>query len=119
MRYDDCDSLNDLFLTTFKDEVGGLAGDKIEAIKLARMTGMLLSRGLTSRLANQAEPVPIGEDECGRYNMLSLDVACCSLRVARLRSCFTPGRGLAHDDQQMHVHCRGQCVLGYMYTSTR
>ncbi|KAF9766949.1 hypothetical protein IL306_000545 [Fusarium sp. DS 682] len=73
MRYDDYDNLHQVFWTTFKDEVGGLTDDRIEAIRLSRITGLLLSRGFTSRLANEPEPVPIGDDERGRYNMLSLD----------------------------------------------
>ena len=35
--------------------------------------GLLLSSGFTGRLVNETEPVPIGDDEVGRYNMLSLD----------------------------------------------
>ncbi|KND86780.1 hypothetical protein TOPH_08588 [Tolypocladium ophioglossoides CBS 100239] len=72
-RYDDYDKLQDVFWTTFEDEVGGLADDCIEAIRLARITGLLLERGFTSRLANEPEPVTIRDDECARYNMLSLD----------------------------------------------
>lgn len=72
-RYDDYDSLHNVFWTTFIDEVGGLTNECIQTIRLARITGLLLSRGFTSRLANEPEPVPIGDDERGRYNMLSLD----------------------------------------------
>ncbi|KAK3946666.1 hypothetical protein QBC32DRAFT_374779 [Pseudoneurospora amorphoporcata] len=35
--------------------------------------GLLLSSGFTSRLANEPNPVPITEDEYGRYIMMSLD----------------------------------------------
>ncbi|KAH7324960.1 hypothetical protein B0I35DRAFT_425266 [Stachybotrys elegans] len=73
VRYDDYDNLQHVFWTAFTGEVGGLADDRIEAIRLARITGLLLSTGFTSRLANEPEPVPIGDDERGRYNMLSLD----------------------------------------------
>lgn len=73
VRYDDYDSLNNVFWKTFIDEVGGLTKERIETIRLARITGLLLSSGFTSRLANEPEPVPIGDDERGRYNMLSLD----------------------------------------------
>ncbi|KAK1767837.1 hypothetical protein QBC33DRAFT_610929 [Phialemonium atrogriseum] len=45
----------------------------LRTIKLARALGLLLSRGFTSRLANKPEPEPIGDDEQGRYNMMSLD----------------------------------------------
>ncbi|KAF4454064.1 Protein kinase-like domain protein [Fusarium austroafricanum] len=72
-RYDDYDSLQQVFWTTFKDEVGGLSDDRIEAIQLSRITGLLLSEGFTNRFANDCELVPIGDDERGRYNMLSLD----------------------------------------------
>lgn len=73
IRYDDYDNIQNVFWTTFRDEVGGLGDDCIEAIRLARITGLLLSRGFTSRLANEPEAVPIRDDERGRYNMLSLD----------------------------------------------
>ncbi|KAM4054655.1 phosphotransferase enzyme family protein [Hirsutella rhossiliensis] len=73
IRYDDYDKLHDVFWTTFRDEVGDLTNDCIEAIQLARTTGLLLAKGFTIRLANEPEPVPIGNDECGRYNMLWLD----------------------------------------------
>ncbi|RFU80416.1 vegetative incompatibility het-e-1 [Trichoderma arundinaceum] len=62
-----------IFWDTFKQEVGGLTSDCIQTIKLARITGLLLTYGFTGRFANQPDPVPIGDDECGRYNVLSLD----------------------------------------------
>lgn len=72
-RYEDYDILQDIFWETFKREVGGLSDDQFRSIKLARVLGLLLSSGFTSRLANEPKPVPIGDDEHGRYNMLSLD----------------------------------------------
>lgn len=72
-RFGDYDTLQDVFWETFKREVGGLSDDQLRTIKLARALGLLLSRGFTSRLANEPEPVPIGDDEQGRYNMMSLD----------------------------------------------
>lgn len=72
-RYDDYDNLQHVFWTTFKGEVGGLADDRIEAIRLARITGLLLARGFTCPLADKPEPVPIGDDRRGRLSMLSLD----------------------------------------------
>ena len=42
-------------------------------IKRARTLGLFLSRGFTGRLANKPEPVPIGDDDHGRYNMMSFD----------------------------------------------
>jgi len=53
--------------------VGGLTDRQLRTIKLARVLGLLLSRGFTSRLGGEAKPVPIGENEQGRYNMLWLD----------------------------------------------
>ncbi|KHN97443.1 uncharacterized protein MAM_04458 [Metarhizium album ARSEF 1941] len=73
VRYDDYDSLDHVLWTTFIGQVGGLTSKCIEAIRLASVTGLLLSRGFTSRLANEPQPGPIGDDEHGRYNMLSLD----------------------------------------------
>ncbi|KAK0765167.1 hypothetical protein N5P37_002645 [Trichoderma harzianum] len=72
-RYQDYADLQNTFWDVFTEEVGGLAEDKIQAIKLARITGLLLSHGFTRRLANEPPAVPIGDDEHGRYNMLSLD----------------------------------------------
>ena len=45
----------------------------METIKSARIMGLLLSCGFTSRLANKPQVTPIRDDETGRYNMLSLD----------------------------------------------
>ncbi|GAB1312741.1 Aminoglycoside phosphotransferase domain-containing protein [Madurella fahalii] len=72
-RFEDYDTLQDAFWGRFKQEVGGLSYDQLRTIKLARALGLLLSSGFTSRLANEPEPVPIGDDERGRYNMMSLD----------------------------------------------
>ena len=71
MRYDDYHDLHGFFWETFEDEVGGVEESFMEAIRMARIVGLLLSKGFTSRL--EAEPSPIGNDERGRYNMLSLD----------------------------------------------
>ncbi|KAI1127609.1 hypothetical protein F5Y10DRAFT_292660 [Nemania abortiva] len=73
MRYADYDTLHDYFWKTFEEEVGGLSYYELRIIKLARVLGLLLSDGFTSRLANEPKPVPISHDEQGRYNMLSLD----------------------------------------------
>ncbi|KAG8412625.1 hypothetical protein J3459_015843 [Metarhizium acridum] len=72
-RYDDYDSLQQIFWTNFIDRVGGLTDECVEDIRLASITGLLLEKGFTIRLANEPASVPIGQDECGRYNMLSLD----------------------------------------------
>lgn len=73
IRYDDYVTLEDIFWSTFTQEAGGLSNDTIRAIKAARIVGLLLSRGFTSRLANMPEPVPIRDDENGAYNMRDLD----------------------------------------------
>jgi hypothetical protein len=65
--------LQDTFGDTFKQEVGEVPEDDLRTIRLARITGLLLTHGFTSRLANDPDHVPIGDDERGRYNMLSLD----------------------------------------------
>ncbi|KYK53954.1 hypothetical protein DCS_05903 [Drechmeria coniospora] len=72
-RFEDYNILQDVFWHRFKQEVGGMSDDKLRTVKLARALGVLLSSGFTSRLANEPEPVPISDDERGRYNMMSLD----------------------------------------------
>ncbi|CAI7626079.1 unnamed protein product [Penicillium pancosmium] len=72
-RYDDYVILEDMFWSTFTEEAGGLSSETIRAIKAARIVGLLLSRGFTSRLANMSKPVPIQDDENGAYNMRDLD----------------------------------------------
>ncbi|OPB36399.1 hypothetical protein A0O28_0054780 [Trichoderma guizhouense] len=72
-RYQDYADLQDTFWDVFTQVVGGLTEAQIQAIKLARVTGLLLSHGFTRRLANEPPAVPIRDDEDGRYNMLSLD----------------------------------------------
>jgi hypothetical protein len=53
--------------------VGDLSAETIQTIKTARIMGLLLSRGFTTRLANMPQATPIHDDETGRYNMLPLD----------------------------------------------
>ncbi|KAI0423424.1 hypothetical protein F5Y09DRAFT_327381 [Xylaria sp. FL1042] len=71
--FGDCNTLQGVFWERLEREVGGLSASQLQAIKLARVLGLLLSRGFTSRLANEPEPTPIRDDEDGRYNMMSLD----------------------------------------------
>jgi len=53
---------------------GGDATNVISTIQSAMLLGLLLSNGFTSRLANEAAPVPISEDSReGAYKMLKLD----------------------------------------------
>lgn len=73
VRYDDYAILEEIFWNTFSEEAGGLSNNIIRAIKSARIMGVLLSRGFTSRLANMPKPVPIRDDESGQYNMRDLD----------------------------------------------
>lgn len=73
-RYGDYDALQEVFWDGFKKEVvGGVSDEEVGAIKMARVLGLLRSSRFTSRLANEPEPVPIRDDERGRYNMMSLD----------------------------------------------
>jgi hypothetical protein len=67
------DDLQKVFWEAFEEEIGGLPDAQRRAIKLARVLGLLLSSGFTSHLASEPEPRPIGDDEYGRYNLLSLD----------------------------------------------
>ncbi|KAE8145081.1 hypothetical protein BDV25DRAFT_170825 [Aspergillus avenaceus] len=57
-RFDDYVVLEDIIWSTFSKEVGGLSSDVVRAIKAARIAGLLLSLGFTSRLANIPKPVP-------------------------------------------------------------
>ena len=73
-RYEDYESLNDTFWNTFRVEFGGKwSVETRKAIHTARIMGLLLSRGFTKRLANYSVPMPIRDDDSGRYNMLYLD----------------------------------------------
>ncbi|PLB49178.1 hypothetical protein P170DRAFT_509780 [Aspergillus steynii IBT 23096] len=63
IRYDDYPLLEKIFWATFSDKVGGLGDETTTVIRAARIMGLLLSRGFTSRLANMPEPVPIRDDE--------------------------------------------------------
>jgi hypothetical protein len=65
-RFDDFDHLQSVFWSTFQEEVGGLSEQTLCTIKIARTTGLLLSRGFTNRLANHPKHVPIGNGEQGR-----------------------------------------------------
>ncbi|KAI0528476.1 hypothetical protein GGR58DRAFT_519028 [Xylaria digitata] len=77
----DCNTLQGVFWERLEREVGGLSASQLQAIKLARILGLLLWRGFTSRLANEPEPTPIGGDEDGRYNMMSLDAFLINLQT--------------------------------------
>ncbi len=72
-RYEDYAALEATFWSTFRGGVGGLSTKTVDTIETARIMGLLLSHGFTSRLANMPQATPIGDDETGRYNMLSLD----------------------------------------------
>jgi hypothetical protein len=45
IRYDDYLILEEIFWSTFNEEAGGLSNETIRVIKLARIMGLLLSRG--------------------------------------------------------------------------
>lgn len=72
-RFEDYYDLVRAFWETFGNEVGGLGEDDIRDIKAARILGLLRSHGFTSRPANEPEPVPIKDDERGRYVTMILD----------------------------------------------
>lgn len=84
MRYPRYEVLYERFWDGLGKEIGrgefiGGGGDAtttdvIETIQSAMLLGLLLSNGFTSRLANEAAPVPISEDSReGAYKMLKLD----------------------------------------------
>lgn len=72
LRFPDYDKLEVTFWTQFTREVGGLSEEMMGTIKKARLLGFLLSHGFTSRLGASA-PVPLRDDEHGRYHMMFLD----------------------------------------------
>ncbi|KAK2748363.1 hypothetical protein FQN57_001021 [Myotisia sp. PD_48] len=72
-RFDDYMELEELFWNTFSYHAGGLTDETIGVIKSARIMGLLLSSGFTTRLKNMPEPTVIQDDESGAYNMLQLD----------------------------------------------
>lgn len=73
IRYEDYEDLERSFWETLSDNMGGLGEDTTKAIKAARVVGLLRSWGSTNRLANQPKPVPIKDDDGGRYGMMILD----------------------------------------------
>ncbi|PWY70639.1 hypothetical protein BO83DRAFT_399780 [Aspergillus eucalypticola CBS 122712] len=73
VRYDDNVTLEDIFWSTFTNEAGGLSDETVKTIEAARIVGLLLSRGFTSRLSKTTEVVPIRDDKSRAYNMRDLD----------------------------------------------
>jgi Ser/Thr protein kinase RdoA (MazF antagonist) len=73
IRYEDYDDLVGTFWKALSNEVGGLDEDTTKAIRAARVLGLLRSWAFTSRLANEPAPVPIKDDESGRYRMMIID----------------------------------------------
>lgn len=72
-RYDDYRLLDEIFWTTFSQETG-VDNETINSIKAARIAGVLLWLGFTSRLPNEPKPVPISDDdESGAYGMRDLN----------------------------------------------
>jgi hypothetical protein len=75
------DSLVALFWDTLASEVVGGGKDtdgafaqKLPAIKMARILGLLRATGFTCRLANMPEaPRPVRDNESGRYALMILD----------------------------------------------
>ncbi|KAK3984419.1 hypothetical protein QBC44DRAFT_301382 [Cladorrhinum sp. PSN332] len=73
IRYENYGSLEDTFWKTLRSEAPDMSDRQAETVKAASNLGQLLSRGFTSRLANMPPPVPIRDDENGRYNLMILD----------------------------------------------
>ncbi|KLU90688.1 hypothetical protein MAPG_10540 [Magnaporthiopsis poae ATCC 64411] len=73
IRHEDYDDLVACFWDTLDAKVGGLDQHTTEAIKAARVLGLLRSWAFTSRLATEPAPVPIRDDESGRYRMMILE----------------------------------------------
>ncbi|CAG8930935.1 unnamed protein product [Penicillium salamii] len=71
-RYDDYRLLDEIFWNTFSQETG-VDNETIKTIKAARIAGVLLWLGFTSRLPNAPKPIPISDDESGAYGMRDLD----------------------------------------------
>lgn len=72
-RYDDYRLLDELFWSTFRQETG-VDDETIKTIKAARIAGVFLWLGFTSRLPNGLKPMPISDgDESGAFRMRDLD----------------------------------------------
>jgi hypothetical protein len=74
IRYPDYFQLEETFWNTLSKEAGGFNNETLRVIKLARIAGLLLSCGFTSRLPNMPPPVPIWDDESGAYNIRDLEL---------------------------------------------
>ncbi|KAK2762131.1 hypothetical protein FQN54_001138 [Arachnomyces sp. PD_36] len=73
--YEDHEAIHANFWRVFQDEVGPLSPEVIHAIEMARNLGLFRSRGFTRRLPTEPAPVPIKDDERGRYNLEVLDAS--------------------------------------------
>ncbi|OAA41416.1 Aminoglycoside phosphotransferase [Cordyceps fumosorosea ARSEF 2679] len=73
LRFPDYEQLEQLFWLNFAKEVGGMPEQTLTTIKKARVLGFLLSHGFASRLANEATPTPLKDDDHGRYHMMYVD----------------------------------------------
>ncbi|EGX91068.1 Aminoglycoside phosphotransferase [Cordyceps militaris CM01] len=72
-RFPDYEAFEQRFWSTLGTKVGGLSEETVITIKKARVLGLLLSHGFTSRLANEAAPAPLKDDDHGRYHTMYLD----------------------------------------------
>lgn len=70
--FPDFKDLQKLFWDVLKKSAG-LSDDTVIVVQRAQVLGKLRSHGFTSRLANQEKPVPIKDDEYGRYQLMYLD----------------------------------------------
>jgi len=76
IRYEDYKDLVGTFWKTLSDEAGRLDEDATKAVRAARVLGLLRSWAFNSRLADEPAPVPIKDDESGRYGMMIIDGCC-------------------------------------------
>jgi hypothetical protein len=72
-QYEDYNDFQETFWKTFDAEVGGLPPTTMQAIKASRIIGCLLTHGFIRSLAGEKPPIPIQDDEKGRYNRQYLD----------------------------------------------
>lgn len=72
-RFDDLDTVQEVFWSTFRAEAKGYHKGFDSAIMFSRTIGILLYEGYSDRVGTGKMPTPIGDDEAGRRKLLSLD----------------------------------------------
>ena len=84
VRYDDYVTLEDLFWSKFKKEAGGLSDEEIKTIEAARIVGLLLSRGFTSRLSKATRRQYLSGMMKVEHTTCVTWMGCCSIRPRNL-----------------------------------